>query len=50
MLRKNWQNWKKRVVNNENAGTQIPANLTAQVEEASNEKKSSGYTVSQARV
>jgi hypothetical protein len=28
----------KRVVNNENAGTQIPANLTAQVEDASNEK------------
>ena len=28
----------QRVVNNENAGTQIPANLTAQVEDASNEK------------
>ncbi|MDG1850885.1 MAG: hypothetical protein P8J44_02095 [Gammaproteobacteria bacterium] len=28
----------KRVVNNENAGTQVPANLTAQVEDASNEK------------
>ncbi len=28
----------KRVVNNENAGTQDPANLTAQVEDASNEK------------
>ena len=28
----------QRVVNNENAGTQIPANLTAQVEDASNER------------
>ena len=28
----------QRVVNNENAGTQIPANLAAQVEDASNER------------